>query len=112
MAMMQSALLAGLSAPTGPVELDTQAIRVVVRLRPLSERERDKEREGLESSNEVLVDTTGTAIQMLGRQFNFDSVMTERTSQQTVFDQTGRRVVDACIAGYHGAILAYGQTGM
>lgn len=43
--------------------------------------------------------------------FSFDSVFSELSSQESVFIQVGKRIIDGCLDGYNGTIFAYGQTG-
>lgn len=43
--------------------------------------------------------------------FNFDFVADEHSTQEQMWLQVGKPVVDTCIAGYNGTIFAYGQTG-
>ncbi|EGG19232.1 putative kinesin-14 [Cavenderia fasciculata] len=43
--------------------------------------------------------------------FTFDYVADESTSQEQIFDQIARPIIDAHIDGYNGCIFAYGQTG-
>ncbi len=103
------------SASNAPDPADNQSIRVVVRLRPLNDRERDAlssgNGKGGDEGEHLQIDGSNTTILTAQRQFTFDAVMDENTTQKEVFELTGKRIVESCIAGYHGAILAYGQTG-
>ena len=84
------------------------SIKVIVRVRPLSDREK------LCGSSEcVRVQGTDTVVlgSKDGKGFSFDFVADACTTQSRVFELTGRPVVDACIAGYNATIFAYGQTG-
>ncbi|EQC37648.1 kinesin family member 15 [Saprolegnia diclina VS20] len=45
------------------------------------------------------------------RNFYFDRVFGERSTQEQVFDVIGRPITTACLEGYNGTIFAYGQTG-
>jgi hypothetical protein len=84
------------------------SIKVIVRVRPLSDREKS-----CGSSECVRVQGTDTVVlgSKDGKGFSFDFVADPATSQSKVFELTGRPVVDACIAGYNATIFAYGQTG-
>ena len=44
-----------------------------------------------------------------GELFSFDGVFNGETSQAEVFEKVGRPVVEGCLDGVHGTILAYGQ---
>jgi Cdc6-like AAA superfamily ATPase len=41
----------------------------------------------------------------------FDHVFDGESTQEDVFNRVGPRFIDACLRGYNGTILAYGQTG-
>ncbi|KAF9285543.1 Kinesin-like protein kif15 [Mortierella alpina] len=43
--------------------------------------------------------------------FTYDCVGGENTSQEQVFNDVGRTIVEQCVKGYNGTIFAYGQTG-
>jgi len=45
------------------------------------------------------------------KDFVLDHVLDPNAGQHEMYDQIGRPVVDAVLQGYHGTILAYGQTG-
>ncbi len=42
--------------------------------------------------------------------FHFNGLFDQNTSQATMFDAVGKRVIDNVTAGYNGTIFAYGQT--
>ena len=43
--------------------------------------------------------------------FNFDAVKGEDSTQEELFSQVGKKVVETSIQGYNGTVFAYGQTG-
>jgi kinesin family protein 15 len=43
--------------------------------------------------------------------FTFDHVASPDASQESVFTEVGKEIIDNCISGYNGTIFAYGQTG-
>jgi len=45
------------------------------------------------------------------KQFTFDCVAGENTTQEEVFQSVGKPIAESCIQGYNGTIFAYGQTG-
>ena len=47
----------------------------------------------------------------VGKEYAFDAVLGGEASQLEVYDAVGRPVLEDVIRGYHGCILAYGQTG-
>ncbi|KAI6185094.1 Kinesin-like protein [Aphelenchoides bicaudatus] len=42
--------------------------------------------------------------------FTFDTVLGAEATQSEVFEKVAERIVDGCLDGYNGTILAYGQT--
>ncbi|KAJ3159559.1 Kinesin-like protein kif3a [Geranomyces michiganensis] len=44
------------------------------------------------------------------REFAYDAVFAEEDSSATVYDRMVRGLVEQCLAGYNGCVLAYGQT--
>lgn len=42
--------------------------------------------------------------------YEFSRIFNENATQQDVFNQVAKPVVDYALAGYNGAIIAYGQT--
>ena len=46
-----------------------------------------------------------------GRQFHFQTVLGQASTQQQCFTATTRPLVESFVNGYNGAVLAYGQTG-
>lgn len=45
------------------------------------------------------------------REFSFDYVFASNDTQDYVYDQIARPVVDDVLKGYNGTVFAYGQTG-
>ncbi|WCJ26071.1 armadillo repeat kinesin 3 [Euphorbia peplus] len=43
--------------------------------------------------------------------YEFDEVLTERSSQKRVYEAVAKPVVESVLDGYNGTIMAYGQTG-
>ena len=92
---------------------EDEAIKVVVRIRPLSAKEiqdghktsavADEDRGTIEitnpSANEY--ETTKT--------FTFDAVFSDTSKQQNLYDICAAPVVQSVLEGYNGTIFAYGQ---
>lgn len=82
------------------------AIQVVCRVRPLAQRERGH-------ASCLTVDSSSSVITVqskpLQQQFTFDYVVGEDSSQETIFANVGQPLTDACLQGFNGTILAYGQ---
>eukprot|EP01035_Chromulina_nebulosa_P005843 gene5843-7915_t len=45
------------------------------------------------------------------REFTFDGVLSERSSQRTVYDSSSRRLVMDFLNGFNATVMVYGQTG-
>ncbi|KAL4437881.1 hypothetical protein ABPG74_001052 [Tetrahymena malaccensis] len=86
-------------------------IQVMVRVRPLNDREK---REGAksciilddESPNSITIDAKPEP-----KQFKFDFVGGEKTSQEDIFQIAAKPLMMAALEGYNACIFAYGQTG-
>mmetsp|Transcript_4170 Transcript_4170/g.10011 ORF Transcript_4170/g.10011 Transcript_4170/m.10011 type:complete len:439 (+) Transcript_4170:192-1508(+) len=93
--------------------LETNAVLVVVRVRPLSQKEKDKDKG---NSKEAVKLINGQALTITPpaadpRQFSFDACFNADASQQDVYDRSGRMVLGKVLDGYNGCVFAYGQTG-
>ncbi|XP_045541114.1 kinesin-like protein KIF3A [Papilio machaon] len=90
-------------------------VRVVVRVRPMDQREK---MEG--SYNCVSVDSVNNTIAVTRsnasppeppRIYAYDAVFDTNTSQMDIYVQTASPIVEQVVRGYNGTIFAYGQTG-
>ncbi|KPJ12762.1 Kinesin-like protein KIF3A [Papilio machaon] len=90
-------------------------VRVVVRVRPMDQREK---MEG--SYNCVSVDSVNNTIAVIRsnasppeppRIYAYDAVFDTNTSQMDIYVQTASPIVEQVVRGYNGTIFAYGQTG-
>lgn len=84
-------------------------IRVIVRIRPKIEREYDQ-------GNNIKVDGNSIIINQKlqpndPKQYTFDYIATEESSQNEIFEQCARGIADSTLQGYNGTIFVYGQTG-
>lgn len=97
------------------------AVKVVVRCRPLSEREIADGHESIvefESSKKLTVNSvrdqpasnTGDRHQY-GRVYEFDAVFDGNSQQEDIYKQVCAPIVASTLEGYNGTIFAYGQTG-
>ena len=88
-------------------------IKVVVRCRPLSKKEVEK------GYYEVIkMNPNAGQVSLLKKPddpspktFSFNSVFPNDTTQQFIYDDAARPIVDSVLEGYNGTIFAYGQTG-
>ena len=94
---------------------DPECIQVVIRCRPLSDKE-------IANGNEKVVkmverDDKGEV--RVGREgdeeppkvFTFDKIFDQDVEQDSLFEKTARHIVGNVLEGYNGTIFAYGQTG-
>lgn len=94
---------------------DMDNVRVVVRCRPLNEKEVSEGRKEV-----VKVDSMRGSITVKNpnapsaeppKTFTFDIVFAPDCKQVDVYNEVARPVVDCVLEGYNGTIFAYGQTG-
>ncbi|CAF0890601.1 unnamed protein product [Rotaria sp. Silwood1] len=97
---------------TDSIVPEKDRVRVIVRIRPLNERELENEKEPqsvlrCESENSIIAEGGQHS-----RRFFFDNVFDEGSTQEEVFHYSGiKRLVDLAIEGYVATCFAYGQTG-
>lgn len=86
-------------------------IQVAIRVRPINVRE------SLESqhlrcikverkANSILI-----SVNSIWKQFSYDYVGDEDTTQEEIFESIGKPISLNCLTGYNGTLFAYGQTG-
>ncbi|KAI9187811.1 hypothetical protein H9P43_002202 [Blastocladiella emersonii ATCC 22665] len=90
----------------------SEAIRVCLRCRPFSEKER------AQGFTKVVTFDSPTSVTLVSpkspedtKQFTFDAVFDEQSEQLQVYDATARSIVDAVLSGFNGTVFVYGQTG-
>lgn len=86
----------------------SESVNVVVRCRPLNEREL--------SGNEtaaVQIDEANRQVHLgdAAQTFTFDSVFGAESEQADLFATVAQPIVEGALSGYNGTIFAYGQTG-
>jgi kinesin family protein 15 len=82
-------------------------IKVIVRIRPKIEREYDQNTSQIKVDGNSVITLTKNET----KQYNFDYIATEESSQAEIFDQCARGIADSTLQGYNGTIFVYGQTG-
>ncbi|KAI8476435.1 MAG: kinesin-like protein FLA10 [Monoraphidium minutum] len=92
-----------------------EAVKVVVRCRPLNSKEKQDGRGRIVDmdvrAGQVLLRNPKADGSEAPKMFTFDQVYDSSCSQQEIFDITARPIIDAVLDGYNGTIFAYGQTG-
>jgi len=101
--------------PKAPAVMAEQSsIQVVVRLRPMSERELKGNALPVVTASTEKKEVTvikGSGARTLRSTFAFDDVFTSFSTQKEVFDQTLAPVIGDVLQGYESTVFAYGQTG-
>ncbi|XP_032067353.1 kinesin-like protein KIF3A [Thamnophis elegans] len=98
--------------PDKPDNLDN--VKVVVRCRPLNEREKTMCYKMAVNVDEmrgtITVHKTDSSNEP-PKTFTFDTVFGPESKQLDVYNLTARPIIDSVLEGYNGTIFAYGQTG-
>lgn len=93
-------------------DIEAASVKVVVRLRPLNDMEKEMGVTPAVSASTENKSVTAIKGHKLSRSvYVFDDVFTEFASQQEVFDKSISNVIDDVMRGYTSTVLAYGQTG-
>ena len=90
------------------------SVQVVVRLRPLNEKEKKHGTLPVvsASTNEKTVTVIkGQGARQIRSNYKFDNVFTAFSSQEEVFDVTLKPVIRDVLHGFESTVFAYGQTG-
>ena len=94
-----------------------ETVKVLVRVRPPNAREIDSgyakavHAHGGDAPTTLSIARPANASGKGPLSFAYDHVCDETSTQREIFDLVGASVVDGVVDGYHGCILAYGQTG-
>jgi len=99
---------------SSPDETITATVQVVVRLRPINEREKKHGAVPVvtaSSVNKTVAVVKGTGNRQARSSYAFDNVFSAYTSQEEIFDATLRPILIDVMEGFESAVFAYGQTG-
>lgn len=92
-----------------------ECVRVMVRIRPMSNKEKQDARQEVATANfdraEVSILNPAGATTEPPKSFTFDAAFEANSTQQQVYDTAATEIVEAVMDGYNGTIFAYGQTG-
>jgi kinesin family protein 3/17 len=94
-----------------------ECVRVVVRCRPMSSKEKDDGRQKVVEMDKKRGSVVLHADQTKGgsgeppKTFTFDQVYDDTSQQEVLYQETAARIVDSVLEGFNGTIFAYGQTG-
>ena len=91
----------------------SECVKVVVRCRPLGQREMQEQHECVVSvdMNACTIAVANPASFNETKSFTFDHTYDWNATQEKIFDQTARPILESVMEGYNGTIFAYGQTG-
>jgi len=95
----------------------TDTVLVAVRCRPLNSRETEDARERIvlmsSGTSVAVAQPGGSGMRAVeeAKTFTFDRVYDWNSTQESLFEECGKPIVDAVMEGYNGTIFAYGQTG-
>jgi hypothetical protein len=104
---MKDNMLGNSQLSNGMVAVDNKEnIKVIVRIRPKIEREYDQGIYLKVDGNSII-----TSHKSDNKQYTFDYIATEESSQSEIFDHCARGICDSTLQGYNGTIFVYGQTG-
>ncbi|KAL5735804.1 hypothetical protein ACOSQ2_030592 [Xanthoceras sorbifolium] len=78
-------------------------VKVVVRIRPVNDHERD--------ANRTVRKVSSDSLSVGDQKFTFNSVFDSNSNQEDIFESIGVPLVEDALAGYNATILSYGQTG-
>lgn len=90
------------------VQTKRENIRVVVRFRPLNDRERKIEEK---KDFKLSIDTENNTIDINKHHFTFDNVFNHTVAQEEIFEKVAKNSVQWVKEGYNSTIFAYGPTG-
>ncbi|XP_059212046.1 kinesin-like protein KIF3C [Centropristis striata] len=94
----------------------SESVKVVVRCRPLNQREESNGPAGgivqmdLRLGQVILRNPRAPASEPQ-KTFTFDAVYDANSKQRDLYDESVRPLIDSVLAGFNGTIFAYGQTG-
>ncbi|XP_075062105.1 kinesin-like protein KIF3A [Mixophyes fleayi] len=89
-------------------------VKVVVRCRPLNEREKAMSSKMAVNVDEIRGTIAVHKVDSMNeppKTFTFDTVFGPDSKQLDVYNLTARPIIDSVLEGYNGTIFAYGQTG-
>ncbi|XP_061112981.1 kinesin-like protein KIF3B isoform X2 [Conger conger] len=93
----------------------SESVKVVVRCRPMNEKEKAANFQRVVSVDvklgQVAVKNPRGTAHEHPKVFTFDSVYDSNSKQVDLYDETFRPLVDSVLLGFNGTIFAYGQTG-
>lgn len=99
--------------PPKPLPSKAESVKVVVRCRPMDEKEKAAGHERIVDMDprRGLVEVKTTKNGEPPKSFTFDAIYDWNSKQRDLYDESFRDLVQAVLDGFNGTIFAYGQTG-
>ena len=91
-------------------EIKSQRIKVMLRIRPLNEKENQSMKTNHGNIAIQTINSTTIQIEDINTKFLFDEVFCNE-SQEEVYGRIAKETVEDVLSGYNGTIFAYGPTG-
>ena len=96
---------------------DDDCVRVLVRCRPMSEKEKQQGHKQIVQIDQKICQLSITNPKVHNadaertRTFTFDSVYGPDSTQEELYEENFRGLVSSVLTGFNGTVFAYGQTG-
>jgi len=96
---------------------DDDCVRVLVRCRPMSEKEKQQGHKQIVQIDQKICQLSITNPKVHNadaertRTFTFDSVYGQESTQEELYEENFRGLVSSVLTGFNGTVFAYGQTG-
>jgi hypothetical protein len=90
------------------------SIAIIVRVRPLNKREIElggEECITITNSNQITLTKLNKENKKINKSFTFDKVFGKDSTQEEVYKETSKKLLNRITNGFPGCIFAYGQTG-
>ena len=91
----------------------SETVKVVVRCRPLMEKEKSQGHKNIVTVDErnKTVDVSGKELGKDSKRYTYDQVYSQNSEQAVIYKNAFSPLIQSAIDGYNGTIFAYGQTG-
>lgn len=101
------------SAKGGRSKVPNESVHVIVRCRPISQKEKAEKNEIVTTiyPNRGVVEIASSENKENRKVFTYDAVYDHNANQKTVYTEVVRPLVTSVLDGFNGCIFAYGQTG-
>ena len=93
-----------------PKDKEDDNVAVVVRCRPLNDKERDFKKivHVDEMRGQIIVENPHSGDDEPNKTFTFDNVFSDKSKQADIYNMTARKIVDNVLEGYNGMTFLIG----